>query len=339
MNNEITKAIDNIVWFIPNRKLRDSIRIVLHGIVNNNIDNSLNSIKQLISYNCVMNLLKEDRYKDEKRLEKFGYKVFSQNDEDGIINEIFNRIGTTNKFFVEFGVQNGLECNSHYLLMQGWSGVFIEVSEDYCDMIKNNFKSPISSGKLTVLNRFIDAENINNILSETKASDIKEIDLLSIDIDGNDYHVFNAINVINPRVIIIEYNAKFPPPMKWIMPYNPTNIWDGSDKHGASLEAITSLADSKGYQLVGTNLLGVNAFFVRKDLCLNKFTENSSASNLYNAFKTDITFKTGHTNMYFLENAENEIGLNIRAEQSRAEQSRAEQSRAVMFEYAYRKTA
>ena len=109
MSNEITKAIDSIVWWIPNRKLRDSIRIVLHGIVNNNIDNSLNSIRQLISYNYVMNLLKEDRYKDEKRLEKFGYKVFSQNDEDGIINEIFNRIGTTNKFFVEFGVQDGLE--------------------------------------------------------------------------------------------------------------------------------------------------------------------------------------------------------------------------------------
>ena len=317
MSSEITKAIDSIVWWIPNRKLRDSIRIVLYGIINNNLENNLYSIRQLISNNYVMNLLKEDRYKDEKRLEKFGYKVFSQNDEDGIINEIFNRIGTTNKFFVEFGVQDGLECNSHYLLMQGWSGVFIEGSEDYCNMIKNNFKSPISDNKLTVLNRFISAENINDILSETRASEINEIDLLSIDIDGNDYHVFNAINVINPRVVIIEYNAKFPPPMKWVMPYNPNHIWDGSDKQGASLEAITNLADSKGYQLVGTNLLGINAFFVRKDLCSNKFAENSSASNLYNTFKFDIKFNVGHTNRYFLENAKDKI---MQSDQIRSDQ-------------------
>ena len=330
MNDEIKKAIDNIVWWIPNRKLRDNIRTILHGIINNNtnnIENNLYSIRQLISNNYVMNLLKEDRYKDEKRLEKFGYRVFSQNDEDGIINEIFNRIGTTNKFFVEFGVQDGLECNSHYLLMQGWSGVFIEGSENYCNMIKNNFKSPISDNKLTVLNRFISSENINDILSETKASEINEIDLLSIDIDGNDYHVFNAINVINPRVIIIEYNAKFPPPMKFIMPYNPNHIWDGSDKHGASLEAITNLADSKGYQLVGTNLLGVNAFFVRKDLCSNKFAENSSASNLYNTFKFDIKFNVGHPNIYFLENAKDKIMQSdqIRSDQIRSDQIRSDQ--------------
>ena len=331
MNEGIQKSIDNIVWWIPIKSLRNSVRDILGNIMYkfDVLNNNSCITKQLISDNYVMNLLKSDKYKDEKRLEKFGYKVYSQNDEDGIINEIFNRIGTTNKFFVEFGVGNGLECNSHYLLLQGWRGVFIEGSEDYCEMINKNLKSPISNGKLTVLNRFIDAENINSILSETRAADINEIDLLSIDIDGNDYHVFNAINVVNPRVIIIEYNAKFPPPIKWIMPYNPKNIWDGSDNHGASLEAITSLADSKGYQLVGTNLLGVNAFFVRKDLCLNKFSEDSSAINLYNPARYLITFFSGHSNNYFLENAENKISLNKRAEQSRAEQSRAEQSSNV----------
>lgn len=128
--------------------------------------------------------------------------------------------------------------------------------------ILNNFKNPIYENRLTVLNRFITAENINDILSETEAANIKDIDLLSIDIDGNDYHVFKSINVINPRVVVIEYNGKFPPPIKWIMPYNPNYIWDFSDNYGASLEAINELAKIKNYQLVGTNINGVNAFLL-----------------------------------------------------------------------------
>ena len=120
--------------------------------------------------------------------------------------------------------------------------------------------------------------------------------------------------------------------MKWIMPYNPTNIWDGSDRQGASLESITNLANDKGYQLVGTNLLGINAFFVRKDLCLNKFAENSSASNLYNAFKFDIKFKTGHTNMYFLENAKDKI---MQSDQIRSDQIRS----SVISKYGFKKAA
>lgn len=251
-------------------------------------------------------LLNTEKYNDEKRLEKFGYKVFSQNEEDGILNEIFNRIGTTNKFFVEFGVQDGLECNSHYLLFQGWSGVFIEGSTEYCKMINNNFSKLIEKNKLKVLNNFITKENINDLIGTTDAANIKDIDLLSIDIDGNDYHIFNIINIVNPRVIVIEYNSKFPPPVEWIMPYDPNYVWkDASDKQSASLESITKLANKKNYQLVATDFAGVNAFFVRKDLCEDKFPTDDSAKNLYNPPRylctTNIP-RPMHPNRYFLEN-------------------------------------
>lgn len=242
-----------------------------------NLHATLNSLYRL-------HLLENKKYQDEKRLELYGYKVYSQNDEDGILAEIFRRIGTTNKFFVEFGVMDGLECNSHYLLLQGWNGVFIEGSKEYYKKIQKAFEEPIQQKRLVVINEFITAENINALIGKASARDIVEIDLLSIDIDGNDYHVFKAINIINPRVVVIEFNATFPPPMQWIMPYNPNHIWDGSENQGSSLQSLALLAQEKGYKLVGTNINGVNAFFVRKDLCENKFCEDDTALNLYNSF-------------------------------------------------------
>lgn len=301
--------IDNLVWWIPIKKLRnvvrDYINLKLDMQMQTNFTNNKfykRTVEYILSDNYINNILNQEKYRDKNRLEIFGYKVYSQNDEDGIINEIFNRIGTTNKFFVEFGVQDGLESNSHFLLFQGWQGVYIEGDDNYFNKIKNNFNKPILNGNLTVLKEFITAENINELLYKSGAYAIKDIDLLSIDIDGNDYHVFNAIDCISPRVIVIEYNAKFPPPIEWIMPYNPDYIWDFSDNMGASLEAITKLANEKGYRLVATNLTGSNAFFVKEELCKNKFPEDASAYNLYNPARYGLKFTTAHPSKYFLEN-------------------------------------
>lgn len=201
-------------------------------------DNTIQHIQWLLSDILKAQVLSHSRYADKKRLEPFGFKVYSQNEEDGMIAEIFNRIGTTNRFFIEFGVQDGLECNTHYLLFQGWEGVYMEGSAEFCEKIRENFKIPLEKGQLTLLNSFITAENINDLIAQTKAKDLVEIDLLSIDIDGNDYHIFNAISVIKPRVIVIEINAKFPPPVEYVMPYNPTHIWDGSDIQGVRLNRL-----------------------------------------------------------------------------------------------------
>jgi len=217
------------------------------------------------------------RFKDPIYLERYGYKVYSQNDEDGIIAEIFKRIGTINQTFVEFGVQDGLENNTHYLLFQGWRGLWIECGEKKFNKLTEYFQKPLTSKRLLVSKDFVTVENINTIIKNSGICG--EIDLLSIDIDGNDYWVWEAINCVQPRVVVIEYNVKFPPPCEYVMPYDAEYVWDGTDCHGASLKSFEMLAEIKGYRLVGTNT--VNAFFVKRELAEDLFPEPATAENLY----------------------------------------------------------
>ena len=228
----------------------------------------------------IMNLLSNSCYADPRRLEKYGAKCYSQTDEDGIIFEIFRRIGTTNKTFIEFGAGAGSENNTISLLYNGWGGLWIEGNDKYCQSAEVRFQDIVRQNRLKISNYLVDPGNINEIISHANISG--EIDLLSIDIDGNDYYVFDAINVVSPRVLVFEYNGKFIPPLKWIMPYDPRHVWDGSDYFGASLCAYEELARSKGYSLVGTNIFGLNAFFVRQDLLGTKFADSLGVEHLYN---------------------------------------------------------
>lgn len=115
---------------------------------------------------------------------------------------------------------------------------------------------------------FITSENINNILK--KSGIHSEIGLLSIDVDGNDYWIWKAINCINPAIVICEYNFRFGADRAVTIPYDPGFVRSESHYsmiyYGASLKALTSLAEQKGYVLVGCNSAGNNAFFIRKDL-------------------------------------------------------------------------
>ena len=187
----------------------------------------------------VKDLLSEPKYKDSKRLEPHGFKVYSQYDEDGIIQEIFKRLGVASKTFVEFGVEDGLENNSLKLLLEGWRGLWLEGSEKCVLRICHRFHDVISDGRLMVKAAFINRDNINALIGNSFTD---EIDLLSIDIDGNDIYILESVNVIKPRVIIVEYNGKFPPPMSVAQRYNPMHRWDYSDYGGSSLEAITKVA-------------------------------------------------------------------------------------------------
>ena len=253
-------------------------------------------------------LLTERRIKDDKCLDKYGFKVYSQNDEDGIIEEIFNRIGTTNKIFVEFGVSNGLECNSHYLLHKGWHGLWMDGGEQNIKEIVARFYPAISNKQLAFKCAFITKDNINDLIGSVVTG---EIDLLSVDIDGNDYYVWQAINVVNPRAVVIEYNAKFPPNYAWKMAYNEKYVWDGTDCQGASLKALELLGRELGYQLVGTCLNGVNAFFVRQDLVSDKFIQPATAEELYNPFRFQIhRYANGHRPGYFLNHQLPNLGIN-----------------------------
>lgn len=251
-------------------------------------------------------ILSAPQYSDPKRLERFGGRVYSQNDEDGIIHEIFRRIGTTNKVFVEFGIQDGLESNGHALLLQDWHGLWLEGSAEYAAQACGIFEKAVKSGRLLIKNAWIDKDNIDDLIRSIDGhwginlEKDPSIDLLSIDIDGNDYDVMDNITVIRPRVIVAEYNAKLSYYINWHMEYNPQHTWDGSDRQGVSLLAWHELLKRKGYRLAGTSLSGINAFFVREDLAGDLFPEPADPEHLYNPFRMGLYPVNGHPARHYL---------------------------------------
>ncbi len=216
---------------------------------------------------------------DKKRLEPFGFKIYSQNDEDGILEEIFRRLNIEKGRFCEIGVEHGLECNSLYLIHKGWRGVWIDGNESWREFIQTKF-APVIPHRLTPVFTFLNLDNFNQTLASLKL-DEGELDLLSIDIDGNDIYMLEAM-VIRPKVLCIEYNAKFPGHVVKQPPYTPDFRWDQTDYMGSSLKTVTAMANKKGYRLVGTSLAGTNAFFVRDDLAGDLFPDNATSEALYN---------------------------------------------------------
>ena len=237
-------------------------------------------------------ILSRPRYQEPKRLVGFGYKIFSQRDEDGIINEIFARVGADSKTFLEIGVENGWECNTTALLYSGWKGSWFEGSSADVASIKRTFADRISAGQLSVTQQFVTRSFCWEMQERWPA--LRTIDLLSLDIDGNDYHIIDALPEIRARVLVLEYNAKLRPPINWHMPYKSDYVWDGSDYTGVSLTAWVELLQSKGYSLVGCNIAGVNAFFVRSDLVGDKFAAPFTAENHYEPARYAMLYSSGH---------------------------------------------
>ncbi len=250
------------------------------------------TLKSIAIEQYLLKLLSSEKYKDERQLNNFERQSFSQYGEDGIVAEIFNRIGTTNKYFVEFGVESGVECNSILLLHQGWNGTWIEGNKNHVKRIAQRYKKSVERGALTILNAFITAENIEHLFEEGKV--VKDLDFLSIDIDGNDYYIWEAIKKYSPRVVCVEYNAIFPPGTEFVIPYNNNYIWDGSSNFGSSLSSLTKLAASKNYSLVACTLSGVNAFFVRNDCLADKFIYPNDVAFHHEPARYYLYKKEGH---------------------------------------------
>jgi hypothetical protein len=220
------------------------------------------------------------RNAEPKRLLRYGYRVFSQNDEDGIIEEIFSRIGTTDRTFIEIGVDNGSECNTLNLLAQDWRGTWFERNAIAVAQARHRLSRIISGNRLRIEQVAVTRENVDRLLRDTAVS--LQPDLLSIDIDGNDYWVWGAITSIKPRVVIIEYNAVWRPPASIAMKYNADHTWtEGDVNNGASVSALEKLGRDKGYSLVGCCFAGVNAFFVATDRCAELFAAPFTGENHY----------------------------------------------------------
>lgn len=197
----------------------------------------------------------------------YEYQVYSQWGEDGLIQHLINKVAIERHIFVEFGVEKYVESNTRFLLINNnWSGLVIDGSDKNIQYIKND---PIYwRHNLKAECAFIDKDNINSLIQKNGISG--DIGLLSVDIDGNDYWVWEAIDVVNPRIVICEYNSLWGPEASVTVPYGQSFM--RSDAHysnlyyGASITAFTNLAKAKGYSLVGSNRAGNNIFFVRNDL-------------------------------------------------------------------------
>ena len=196
------------------------------------------------------------------------FKVYSQWGEDGIINYLVSRIEIPNRVFVEFGVENYTEANTLFLLKHRyWRGLVIDGSPDNIESIRRG--NVFWKFDLNAACAFVTRDNINELIVRNGISG--DIGLLSVDIDGNDYWVWEAITAVSPRIVIAEYNSLFGPSAKVSIPYDPTFTRGNSQVsklfYGASIAALNHLAESKGYALVAGNSAGNNAFFVRRD-CL-----------------------------------------------------------------------
>ncbi|AFW95340.1 hypothetical protein ANA_C12623 [Anabaena sp. 90] len=204
---------------------------------------------------------------DKLELQDNEFQVFSQWGEDGIIQMLLRHIEIPNKIFIEFGVENYTESNTRFLLINdNWAGLVIDGSPENISYIKQD--SIYWQRNLKAVQAFIDQDNINKIIAENGIKG--EIGILSIDIDGNDYWVWQAIDVVAPAIVIIEYNSRFGKDKAVTIPYDPSFV--RSEAHysmlyaGASLKALYNLGKAKGYSFVGCNSVGNNAFFVRQDL-------------------------------------------------------------------------
>lgn len=195
------------------------------------------------------------------------FGVFSQWGEDGILQYLIHRVPIVNRVFVEFGTSNYVESNTRFLLQNdNWAGLVIDSSPENIAFIRS--QSYYWRHTLTAECASVDRDNINVILRG--AGFEGKIGLLSIDIDGNDYWVWQAIDCITPVIVVCEYNSLLGPDRQLSVPYDPQ--FSRRRAHysclyfGASLAALCALARRRGYALVGSNSAGNNAFFVRHDL-------------------------------------------------------------------------
>jgi hypothetical protein len=195
-------------------------------------------------------------------LTRYEYRCFSQNGEDGVLAELLRRVGVASRSFVEFGIQSGVEGNCVFLAdVLGWPGLFIESHGDAFNELRRKYAA---NPAVEAQRALVSPENVEQLFAQAGVP--TEPDVLSIDVDGNDYWIWRALSKYSPRIVVIEYNAQWPLEARWVQPYDPQRGWEGTDNYGASLGALRTLGEEKGYRLVHTELTGNNAFFVRADL-------------------------------------------------------------------------
>ena len=251
--------------------------IAIHG--------NISDIVRLVDFD----LATHPRYSDARRLLRYAAQVCSQNGEDGMIAEIFRRIGTTTRTFAEIGVADGTENNTSFLLSQGWTGYWF----DGTDALVQTLKRPdLNDGSVRYRIAHVTGENVAALFADAGVP--TEFDLLSVDIDQNTYFAWEALAGYRARAVVIEYNASIPPDVDWKVRYRPERTWDGTNNYGASLKAYELLGRRLGYSLVGCDFIGINAFFVRDDLVGQLFADPFTSENHYEPPRHHLVHRRTH---------------------------------------------
>lgn len=215
---------------------------------------------------------------DVKKFQEVGFGLYSQHDEDGILLYLFSLLGHGNRYAVEICCGDGYECNtSNLILHHGWSGILIDGQKTNMEKARDFFhRHPDTKyWPPVLLHEWVTAENINQLLEINGCPQM--VDLLSLDLDGNDYWIWKALTWLEARVVVLEFNHLLGPERKASIPYDPkfqaTYSEEGTDYAGASISAFVALGRKKGYRLVGGNRYGTNAFFLRESVGEDIFSE------------------------------------------------------------------
>lgn len=236
-------------------------------------------------------VLASARHADPLRLSAQRGQMYSQIHEDGAIAAIFTRIGPESRVFVEIGVGDGSENTTRALLETGWDGVWVEADAAQAARIRRDLAPHIAAGRLTLLEAMATAENVASLVAGALRG--RPVDLLSLDVDMNTSHLWRALD-LPARACCIEYNASVPAPVAWEQPYDPAARWDGTAWFGASLKCLEAIGRSKGMSLVGCDIAGVNAFFVRDDLAPGHFRAPFDAETHWEPPRYHLALRRGH---------------------------------------------
>lgn len=231
------------------------------------------------------------RHADPLRLPAQRGQMYSQIHEDGAIAAIFARIGTESRVFVEIGVGDGTENTTRALLETGWEGVWVESDAAQAARIRADLGHHIAAGRLTLVEAMATTENVAELVAAALHG--RPVDLLSLDVDMNTSHLWRALD-LSARACCVEYNASIPGPVAWEVPYHPAARWDGTAWFGASLKCLDTIGRSKGMSLVGCDIAGVNAFFVRDDLAPGRFRAPFDAETHWEPPRYHLALRRGH---------------------------------------------
>jgi hypothetical protein len=219
---------------------------------------------------------------------EFENTVFSQAGEDGILERIFQIIEPTERFAIEFGAGDGIDMSNvrKLIVREGWGGLLIEGDDELAQRLRDTY---LEYPAVRTLQAWVYPANVELLFEENGVP--RDLDLLVIDIDSNDYYVWRTIRAFRPKVVMVEFNGTFAPPQRMVIAFHPMMWWSEEDFHfGASIQSLHELGQRKGYELVATNSRGVNLFFVDRQYYARFGIADNSPAAFFRPYNLGPTF-------------------------------------------------